>query len=234
MIAQDGAGRLYGPDAAVGRGRARAYIVFEQGRPIELGIEMTEASLLDLPAHGDHLANETVLEVPPGSHTPFRHLTVNWNPAGHGPTGIYTLPHFDFHFYTIEDAARRAIHPADSAFRRKAAALPTPEYVPAGYVSPAPFAVPLMGVHWVDPTSPEFKGGTFTTTFQYGSYDGQMIFIEPMITKAYLETKQSASFPVPVAAKHVVAGYYPSSYTVRFNQSTSRYDIALTNLRYRN
>jgi hypothetical protein len=29
-----------------------------------------------------------------------------------------------------------------------------------------------MGVHWIDPKSPEFNGGKFTQTFIFGSYDG--------------------------------------------------------------
>lgn len=27
----------------------------------------------------------------------FQHVVTNWNPFGHGPPGVYTAPHFDFH-----------------------------------------------------------------------------------------------------------------------------------------
>jgi hypothetical protein len=42
-----------------------------------------------------------------------------------------------------------------------------------------------MGVHWIDPASHEFHGHDFTATVLYGSYNGEMNFIEPMITRAY-------------------------------------------------
>ena len=39
----------------------------------------------------------------------FQFVQFDWNPKGHEPEGVYTLPHFDFHFYTVSDAAVMAI-----------------------------------------------------------------------------------------------------------------------------
>jgi hypothetical protein len=46
-----------------------------------------------------------------------------------------------------------------------------------------------MGAHWADLLSPEFSGSPFTKTFILGTYDGKVIFWEPMITRAYLLTQ---------------------------------------------
>ncbi len=59
-----------------------------------------------------------------------------------------------------------------------------------------------MGAHWVDPTSPEFTGAGFSRTFLYGFWDGHMNFLEPMITKAFIESVkelegQTATFSIP-------------------------------------
>ena len=40
---------------------------------------------------------------------------------------------------------------------------------------------------------PPPAGKTFTETFIYGSWDGKFIFLEPMITKAYLESLKNTS-----------------------------------------
>jgi hypothetical protein len=70
------------------------------------------------------------------------------------------------------------------------AKLPEPEFIPTDYIpeSNAPMVVPNLGSHWVDPTSSEWSGGDFTETFIYGYYQGEMYFVEPMITLAYFQS----------------------------------------------
>ena len=66
---------------------------------------------------------------------------------------------------------------------------------------------PRMGLHWADAAAPEFSGQPFVKTFIYGSYDGAFIFAEPMLTKAYLESKPVATAtPVKVPAQYACAG----------------------------
>jgi hypothetical protein len=230
---------VYGAPSAMGSGSIRTYMEYDNGRPVELGVELTEGVMQNLPHHGLDEATgvhgaEYVLELPKDNPTPFKHAVVQWNPGGHEPPGMYDLPHFDFHFYTIDNAARLAISPKDSAFKQKEANQPGAEFVPAGYILPAPMAVPMMGVHWIDPRSPEFNGAKFTQTFIFGSYDGQMIFAEPMITRAYLEQKQTVVKPLPVAAKYSPAGLYPAAYSIRWLEEAKVWRVALSELTARN
>ena len=95
---------------------------------------------------------------------------------------------------------------------------------------PAPLAFARMGVHWVDTTSSELKGQPFTRTFIYGSWNGKVIFAEPMVTRAYLETKPQFSAELPAPARGQDAGYYARGYTVRWNAEAKEYRIALTGL----
>lgn len=227
-------GRIFGPEVQLGNGVARTFVQMENGRPEEVGIEMSEAALTGLPAGGDHVTNSRTLELPARHQTPYRHVTLDWNPAGHEPPGIYDLPHFDFHFYLISSEARMAIMPTDPEYQAKAAKYPAPQYIPAGYVSPAPDAVPMMGVHWIDPTSPELNGQQFTRTFIYGSWNGELTFLEPMITRAFLQSKPNTAYSIPIAARYAVPGYYPDSYQIRFNATTGRHEIVLTGLEFRN
>jgi len=85
-------------------------------------------------------------------------------------------------------------------------------------------------VHWIDPTSAEFNGQSFTKTFIYGSWNGKLIFAEPMITKATIETKQTITTPIGVAKSYSQPGRYPTSYTIRWNEAAKQYEVALTGL----
>jgi hypothetical protein len=170
--------------------------------------------------------------LPATNPTPFQHIFLGWNPGGHEPPGVYDVPHFDFHFYTTPNEARVAIDRAtEPAFDQKAAHHPAGDYAPEGYIA-IPGGVPLMGTHWVDPATPELNGQPFTKTFIFGSWDGELTFVEPMITKAYLETRPSYYQRIPVPA-YEEAGYRPSAYRVYFDEPTREYRVALTDFVWR-
>jgi len=110
------------------------------------------------------------------------HLEIHWNAHGHEPIGIYTLPHFDFHFYGVPEETVWAVDCADGAVQ------PSPDRVPPPYI-PLPVCVPEMGVHSLDPRSPEVdpvNRQPFTTVFIYGFQAGELAFLEPMLTREYL------------------------------------------------
>ncbi len=66
------------------------------------------------------------------------------------------------------------------------------QFLPTDYSQPGP-TVPAMGGHALDLTGPEFNGGVFSNTFIYGFHRGQEIFLEPMLTKSYLESLSGSS-----------------------------------------
>ncbi|HET7584935.1 MAG TPA: hypothetical protein VFK13_08510 [Gemmatimonadaceae bacterium] len=228
-------GMSYGPAVKLGRGTARTYVTLVNGTP-EIGVALTEGALSGLPgehaaggveAHG-HVTFEQVLDLPADNPTPFRHVLLNWNPRGHEPPGIYDTPHFDFHFYTIESDERLTIDPADPDYQRKAERKPDAQWIPARYVMPAPLAFARMGVHWVDTMSSELRGQPFTRTLIYGTWDGKVIFVEPMITKAYLESRPQFSAEAPAPPRGRGDGFYPEGYSVRWDSAAREYRIALT------
>lgn len=228
----------YGAPVAMGKGTARAYVVHAKGAPAEIGVALSEAAFSGLPADGaaggaqmpdGHHMYMYTLQMPDRHSTPYRFVGLDWSPAGHVPSGIYDKPHFDFHFNSISEAERNAIVPSDPEFEAKAERRPAPDLAPPGYQK-LPGGVPLMGAHWVDPTSPELNGKPFTRTFLYGSWDGQMIFAEPMITKAFLETRPDVRAPIPTPARYAATGHYPTEYRVYWNEATREYRVALTGL----
>ena len=230
---------LYGVSQPLGDGTMRTYVEMVNGAPVEVGVALSERALENLPHghhdpgavvfEGHHVMWEYVLELPADNPTPFQHVALNWNLTGHEPAGIYDKPHFDFHFNLISDAERRTITPEDAKFDEKAANHPAPSHVPAGYAA-LPGAVPLMGAHWIDPTSPELNGEQFGQTFIFGTWDGELIFAEPMITKAFLEAKPNFTAEIPVPEVVDVPGYYPTRYGIRWDEETKEYRVSLEGL----
>jgi hypothetical protein len=218
---------FYGPSLPLGGGAVRSVVKLDaHGHPSAIGVTFPEATFTGLP----HAHTELVLELPAqASATSFRHITLDWNPHGHEPEHIYDLPHFDLHFYTISAQERMQIGVDDP----NAEKLPAEQYIPAGYV-PGPGYVPQMGKHWLDPTSPEFNGGTFTQTFLMGSYNEKMIFWEPMITLDYLLEKKTETFSLAQPQAYEQQGkYYPTKYSIEYDAASKTYTINLLELRLR-
>jgi hypothetical protein len=262
---QPGAHRQYGTPVKVGNGTVRTYVVLDQkngGAPLEVGVAMSESALDGLPApaaSGDMMANMhmNLLDMPAQNPTQYRFVQFDWNPIGHEPAGVYDQPHFDFHFYTVSREVRASILPSDPQYAAKAASYPSAEfrapfYLDAATAAGAPAAavtIPQMGLHWLDVRSPELQNMTghpeayrlFTKTFIYGSWNGQYIFDEPMITRAYILAKHDATdpavsdeiIPVSTAARYSPAGFYPSAYRITWDAQAREYRIALTQLSWK-
>lgn len=220
---------VYGTPQRLGDGTARTYLVVEDDVPVEFGVALTEKALEGLPSQeggaGHSSVSELILPLPGRNPTPFRLVELNWHPGGH-PPAPYGQPHLDFHFYTITLEERNKIDPLDPLFNEKAKRYPSDGYMPAGYL-PTPDAVPRMGVHWVNPASPELNGQPFTRTFLYGSWDRRTIFLEPMITREYLESKPSVTEQIPIPSKYEPGGYYPTSQLIQWDAARKEYRIGV-------
>jgi len=213
---------LLGPTVAVGNGTARS-VVLKQGDAVSsIGVRLTDGALDGLPTTMP--MTEWQLALPDGVTVgPWDHLALDWNPGGHPPPQVYTVPHFDFHFYMITPAQQMAIAGGPDTVTVPAAD------VPADYASQVE-SVPMMGVHWADTLAAEYHGHPFDHTLIYGFHQGQMIFVEPMVTAAFLgsganfigHVKQPAAFQRP--------GAYPTSYSVRHDATAHTITVALDSL----
>ncbi|NDK57637.1 DUF5602 domain-containing protein [Pontibacter fetidus] len=221
----------YGPEAIAGEGTARVWVETVQGKPTALGIELTEDALANLEMQDMF---ELTLRLPGQAHaTGYKTVSIGWNPMGHEPVGVYTLPHFDFHFYMQTEGQIMHVEggPDEGAWSLAGTVLP------AFYTfGPAPVAVPHMGVHWSDVRSPEFSPAGFSRTFIYGSSGDQVTFLEPMITLAYLQSLPagtSETLPVPALLQYQQPNYYPETYTVT-HSTDGTYSIVLSDLVWHN
>ncbi len=239
-------GTYFGDVVPLGPGNARTYVTIQNGAPVEIGVEMSEGAIRGLPTEGGHdghnnmhhkMENAWDLPLPAqAGATAYKSVYMGWMPTGHGAP--YDRPHFDFHFYVVPTSERLAIDPSDPQWTEKSSNLPSQEYWPQRYfplnllipVTADAATVPQMGLHWLDIGAPELNGGEFRYTLYYGSWNGRIIFDEPMITKAVLESRETVDVTLPPAARYASEGFRAGGYRVYYNEATDRHRVALTQL----
>lgn len=208
-----------GAAVSIGNGTAYAYVVDGGAGASSIGVAFSRTALDGLPATDAMWT----LPLPQGSAVaPFDHIMINWNAQGH-PPGPYMVPHFDFHFYTITAAAQAAIQGGPDT-----TAVPATN-VPKDYVSGVE-SVPDMGVHWIDTTSAELHGHPFDETFIYGFSRGSLVFVEPMVTRAFLMAQPNATTAVKQPQSFAKAGSYPMRYGVHVDAATNTIRVSLDSL----
>lgn len=223
-----------GESIAFGGGTVKSYIAYtDSGEPRELAVVLSETAMNNLPADFTSVS----IPLPTNTQTPYTHIGFDWLPSGHEPSGVYDTAHFDIHFYMIPEAERLLIEADDSIQFQN---FPPQGSLPSYYFSDG-IGVPQMGTHWVNLLSPESSGQAFTQTLVYGTYDGKVIFHEPMITKDFWANISrhdnapgaSDKFSIPQPSIYpVVPAYYPTAYKIIHNEVHGTYSIIMTDFKY--
>jgi len=223
-----------GKAVRLGNGTAHTVVRTDAGgKPVSIGVVLSEKALDGLPTAAKGAGTDVPFQLPmpvKGPRTVVDHVVVNWEPQGHPPQKVYDVPHFDFHFYLRSAAYQKKVHFKSDAESGDPGQQPAAEMLAAGYVIPPGTAVPKMGVHAINPASPEFKGQPFTSTFIYGYHHKQLTFLEPMASLEFLKSKPALSAPVSRPAKYLKAGVYPSSYSIKYDNAARHYEVSLDGL----
>ncbi|HEY3266087.1 MAG TPA: hypothetical protein VGM37_04115 [Armatimonadota bacterium] len=212
---------IYGQGTKWSRvGEVRTYArVAADGEVVEVGFELPMDAIKSPPAMmgPGPAGSQQPLDWPSivRQQTWFNHLEIHWNPNGHEPA-IFMVPHFDFHFYHMPEAEVWGIQGIDPL-------PPDSAHLPAGYIYPGPAAgVPQMGVHTFNPAeiTPPFRAVMIA-----GFWDGQMNFVEPMITRERLLTRQSFTLPVPRPAFIDATNRFPTTMRAVYQPRLNTYYI---------
>lgn len=202
---------IKGEEVTVHGGKAWSVTKLDKkGAPETVSLTINDAVLNSVPVGGPaghNPGNDFIIPLPKKAQdaTSFQFIMLNWNPNGHEPDGVYTLPHFDMHFY--KSSVDEVMNYTDTV--KMDHNLPNAAYVPSTYIAPGP-GIPMMGKHWIDVNAPELHGQTFTETFLYGSYNSKVVFLEPMITLNFLKNTNTYERSIPQPAKFEKSGYYPT------------------------
>ncbi|HEY9296539.1 MAG TPA: hypothetical protein VIQ31_09220, partial [Phormidium sp.] len=244
----------------IGDGWIYTWGAFDQGgNPSSIGVTFTENALDDMfevtdpnnqfPRLVPHLnmpdmfdaARVYNIEYPQivKDKTPFDHMGWYANSEGHAPSTVYDEPHVDVHFFldTIQERERITGTPELNAQLYK---YPKDGFLNRDYILPNdPFTNrpatgdALQGSHWVDRETPEFRGQPFTETFIFGTYDGEVNFWEPMITKEVFEQKTNLTKPIKFPDIVAEDGFYPTEYSIKYNANFGEYTVSLDKFVYR-
>ncbi len=225
-----------GPVVAYGSGKARSWIsINSEGYPVEIGMELT-ADVFDDLSLLESDQELTITTVLPLHHkakelTPFEHIGLNYQPHGHAP--VYFAEHFDFHFYTITNEERMAMPDYDANNQTIVDAynyFPDMTKMPSDYFKlPGQLSViPKMGKHWL-PLDWQTGYNPFEHIMFFGTYDQKSVFIEPMITVAYLLSgnefggnySQPQTFEEP-------GNNYPTKYNIYHDNASGKIYISLS------
>ncbi|MEO7356727.1 MAG: T9SS type A sorting domain-containing protein [Ignavibacteria bacterium] len=213
---------LYGDSIALGDGKVRTFVhVNAFGIRDQIGVSMTAGVMNNL----DTIQREFVLALPApvaADDTTFNHVYFTWSPVGHGPPGIFQVPHFDFHFSTVSVGERQSVIPGiDPVYYPQ-------EFVPSDYKRDnfPPGVVPNRGLHWGDSTR-IITNANFTNTFIITTYRGKRFNWEPMITRAYLLTNPDTIIAIKQAQLYRRAGDYPQNYNITYDAGNQTYNVVL-------
>ena len=159
----------------------------------------------------------------------FDHLGIDYNPVGHGPLP-FMVPHFDIHFYTIDQATQKSID-CKAEPMPPAGDLPEPYVIPDTRTEPDGTCVPQMGVHAIKPTA--FASDyVFENELILGYHKGRVAFVEPMITQKVLEERKALSVSLPIPANRAALTAWPTKYTATYRADEDVYEIVLGGIVY--
>lgn len=216
---------FYGPQTDVGAGHARTFCTISHtGVAQEIGVIFTDEALSGLPSVNTIYQLEfhnKALEA-----TLFKHVALGLSPGGHGlPPSGRIGPHMDVRFYMTTQEERLAI-PAPPAPGFDIA--PPPGYLPANYALNA--AVAQIGRHWGENI---FTPGVIVNhTMIYGTWNGQLTFITPIVTLTTLASGQSYSVNYPQPQFFAEHGYYPTRYNI-YEDDKGRHYVTLSDFVWR-
>ncbi len=103
--------------------------------------------------------------------------------------------------------------------------------IPSTALDPDGSCVPQMGVHALDVRSPELQEDpeVFTTTLILGYHNGELTFIEPMVTQEYLINRLEWSWDVPrpnILGRSVL---WPGLFEASYDSNLDKYNLEFSN-----
>lgn len=235
-----------GESAEVGDGTVKTGATTNSsGELVSLDVHIDDDALTSVDDDEEEPHESVAAHVPLPSEVDTHQFTfvgLHYNPVGHAPPGIYTVPHFDFHFYMVAESTVESIPRGLAAYD-----VPDEQFPPGYTFEDLRLIVPEMGEHLLDATAPEFGDGDFTHTYVYGTYDSdidpedptrveeveiegetqeipvfegdgesRLHFVEPMITNEFFaDFEEELSVSVETPAVFPVEDRYPTEYVLK-------------------
>ena len=210
-----------GPQVEVGDDSARTFATISHtGEPQEIGVIFTDKALTGLPDENIYYSlpfHQKAIEA-----TLFEHVVVGLSAHGHvmPPNGLIG-PHFDVRFFMMTEEERLAIPaPPAAGFDM----IPPSGYLPPNYVKNS--AQAQIGRHWAENIFDADQ--TINYAMVYGTWNGEVTFLAPIVTLATLAGGQSYSVAYPQPQYFAKHGYYATKFNIYRDDKGSIY-VSLSN-----
>jgi hypothetical protein len=216
-LTDPGSRLVWGESAIVDGGRIVTWaVVSADNQVLAVGITFSQKLAADMPEHGDGPAGAIAsLQFPAvvQETTFFNHLEIQPEPDGHvSPPGsngtVYSVPHYDFHFYGIPEDEVLAI-PARNP------PLPPAYELPAGYLPAGP-SLAEMGRHSSPRSILSEERLSAAMVLGYLPDGSRMHFLEPMVSQETLLSQQDFSLDVPMLTTFGREMLYPTTFEATF------------------
>ncbi|WP_394847038.1 hypothetical protein LZC95_06165 [Pendulispora brunnea] len=245
---------------SLGQGYVQSvYQLNDDGSPKMIGITIDEKGLQTLPTNevndgatcwdnnNDGVINrmtecsgghERVMWFPDIKDLPIKWMMFNWQGHGHAPEGVFSVPHFDLHYFIMDYVERNYMRtgPCDQF-------IPCPEWAKAAKDIPIEFWPPgylnakgiqgRMGNHMINKNSPEWQGKGLAQAFAYGLYDGHISFWEPVTSVDWLKGNPNECKPVIQQPNVEIRGWYAKTYCSRHRPDRHDYLMSLEDFAFR-
>ena len=211
-------------------GEVCTWAVMEGDAVVEVGATIPLATVEGAPADAPFTwppATEASIPMPAADRSGLTHMTINWEAMGHPPQ-TFLVPHFDFHFYLVPEAERLTI---DCMRLEKPAEAPAGYELPDETLPPELAAitgvetligtcVPEMGMHAISTTEMSATE-SFDGSMIIGYYEGEPIFVEPMIAQSFLLERRSFDLEIPTIPGRDGAG--PAAFRAEYDEEQDAY-----------
>lgn len=177
------------------------------------------------------------------------HISIDFNPCGHPPVGVFTAPHYDFHFYKVDPEYRACMtcetpigapicNPAPSAQTTSnglgffnvntvlgSGALSN---MPAGFEIGMGDMIPLMGGHaWNFTNQPSNASEWEDPVWVMGPYDGSIVYYEPMVPYSFVSGDTEKTYEEDLTYEGQTVKELPTMYTVVYDATSQFTTITL-------
>ena len=181
---------------------------------------------------------------------------MDYNACGHPPVGVFTIPHYDFHSYIIDEDFRSAMtcdmdpsgapvcdypdNPVGNTPYQTTASgrgmFVVSQYLgedvanmPANFTCSWPDALPNMGLHCFDFDAVTNQDDWTEPTLIMGSYDGDIAFYEPMVPLSFMTGDVDKEYS-QTGIEYMGHTKYslPRDYSVSYSAETFRTTISFT------
>ncbi len=226
-------GIFYSADQPLGNGFARNVIELRNGIPLRLGIEITPAALNNLPdVPEDQAAAPFISPLPPKTHaTPLTSDVLVYS-SGHEPPNTATPEPAHFHLTFIIRPLLQTSPPYTLELKPIAAnEMPQGTVRVVDELNPQGVVVPGIGVSVDDPAQPSNRPPLTTLGQNFFFFDGHLNAYALGPTIDFLRSKQVLKEAIKQPQVYPRGGYYPYSWSVRFDSVRNVHVIELTDFR---